>query len=899
MDNSNLKQKTNFLTLVQSENNDQFIGQSKDGTIGTETGASMDSQGVTDFYSEMPSDVITMVPRSIDATYQSQDFAMSNLSTWMSRPRVIRVIPWTVDAVGFAPVSFFPYFDFLRGLNSAALIKKIDNHYLLRGHLVLRFLINGSPFHYGKARAVFRPGIADNSKPANINPRSVEFAQNYIGISHHNFLTTYSQRQGVFIDPGTNQPVEMKLPFMCLKNYIDLRNLNEDLDHLGQVIVYCQNLLRHANGAIDPVSITVFAHMEDVALSTPTASNAFQGESKDEYGVGVISKPASAIAKYAGKLSGMPYIGKFAMATEIGASAVSSISTLWGYAKPIDVRPSEYMRNRPIGGMAHTSGIETIPKLSLDPKQEVSIDPTTVGLYNQDQMALAYIMQRESLLVTFPWLSARNEGDILLGWKVHPSVYPQGVSTLPPLRVHHPTALGWAVQPFAAWRGSIHYRIQVVASANHRGRLLIQYDPNHLLANSSPNMQTRFSQVMDLTECRDITICVNYNRAEMYLPTQWNQSTADVSNIVTGAFTSDNRANSNGILVVSVLNELAAPITTTTVEINVYVKAGDDFVVANPTGANLNAFSYSEATTYAGVINLAGARAPAEEVEFEAESKFTPTADCENEPEQCTYHVINGTSESNIQEDLKKVMYGEQIVSIRSLLRRYNLVDVTKAGSNPTGIIKIIRIDRPDIPAGPGTAYGTSIPTTGDTSTNFCKMSVLRYFMSGYAAYKGAMRYKYIVMANTPPGYMFAYRRVKFENALTRSTTTANAFMNAVADSAAQFQANVGLFNDDLGSKNGSDITFYAQNGSIEFELPWQSRARFAYCSEPVYNVVSLANQAYAQYQEHNHSVFATFAATQNLQEPGIFTYCATGEDFSFFHFINAPVMYVRNIVLP
>lgn len=890
---------TNFEFVVLDKNELPIRLYAESETIPMGSSSKTETDATLDYHEEIQPALLDMLPRSVDYTYSSNNYSSSQIQSWLERPRVIQRQTWT-PASTFPALTFFPWEDFLNGANSAFLRSKINQYFLLRGTLKIKVMVNGSNFHYGRAKLAYRPGKNDNSYPSDADPRTVLNINNYTGIvTDLPWLTLYSQRPGVFIDPGTNIPMEMELPFFFPKNYIDLRSQFEDLRHLGMMTLYVQNALRHSNGAIDPVTITIMASMTSIELSTPTEADVFLGQSSDEYGKGVVSKPASALARLVMKLSDVPVIGKFAMATQIGASATSAIASLWGYSKPLVVSSPVFMRPRPIGSMAVTTGEDAIAKLALDPKQEVSVDPSTVGLSSKDQMAIAYIAQREALLCTFLWSTTSVAPARLAAWKVHPCLVPHCTSTVIVLDALFQTPLSFIARPFLHWRGGIKYRIQIVCASNHRGKLLIQYDPNCIGANSTPNTQTRFSQVLDITEGRDMTFLVNYNRSEMYLPTDWSFGTQDITNLPTGTFESGNAINHNGCLIISVFNELAAPLATSVVEVNVYVSASDDFELANPTSDYLKLYSYNEGATLGGLESDALLAGGEEEVVLQNESEFTPVADCENDPEQCQVHVINGSSLPTIGNDLKKIMYGEQNRSIRSLMKRYCLYDVNKPVINSSGVIKATRIIRPNMPAGPGLNYGSSTPSTG-SGYNYCKMNLIRYFMGAYAGYKGATRFKY--MESHTGGLvsqLIASRKTQFLNAITRATTDAVTLVTTAASSQASAAFVFAGTVEDVGSISGIEIMDRQINGVIEFELPWMSAQRFQYCHDPVVVNELSTNLPYHDFQRHNHQVLMIADNNSNSTNSVQLGFCAAGEDFSFFFFINAPITYSRDPPVP
>jgi hypothetical protein len=67
--------------------------------------------------------------------------------------------------------------------------------------------------------------------------------------------------------------------------------------------------------------------------------------------------------------------------------------------------------------------MDTSSKLTLDVKQETTVDPRVVGLSDTDEMAIRSISMRESLLTAFGWQIDSAAGDHLFSVAVTPVVY--------------------------------------------------------------------------------------------------------------------------------------------------------------------------------------------------------------------------------------------------------------------------------------------------------------------------------------------------------------------------------------------------------------------------------------------------------------------------------------------
>lgn len=864
--------------------------------------------------------LLSLAPSVEDYTYHSHDHMDDTITNWLSRPRNLYTYHWAIGGSTDSITS--PYSDYFTASLPTPLQNKLNNYFLFRGKMRLTFKVNGSPFHYGRLYASFAPNNQDVSYPQFQNSNTAGTITNYNnGTSDYGnpWRTLYTQRPGVFIDPTTNEPVELELPFCFPNDYWDLRYGSVQGDFLGNLMITVINPLQHSNGATDPIDVKIQASIIDPVLSTPTNATVFQGdadnkgtktiESKrtssskrpsnrqnnsrgDEYGNGIISAPATALAGFAGSLSSVPIIGKFATATKIAASAVSDVAKLFGMSRPVDLQPAMSMRPRPLGKMAVTDGDDTIPKLSVDSKQEVSIDPSTVGLNSIDQMAIPYIAQRESLLYQQNWDSTQLSGVRLCSIKVHPMVYPLCSSTdTGGHAVHFNTALAWVTRPFAHWRGSLVYRIQIVASQMHRGRLLVQWEPSLGTVDDVPNLQTRYSQILDLTECRDMSFCVAYNQAEPFRTTALDTDSGMVQQPSGPAFDVNSTAI-NGYLSFFVFNQLGAPISTSSVTINVYVRAGDDYMLQNPSDFLTNGVCYRASGDFVGNADHFTADA---DKSMDNDSADYLACD-ENMPYQREVVVINGTTEVGAEvNDLHKVFFGEQIVSLRQLLKRYTYCGLHK---NLTSIASpglcVNTIIHDYLPVGPGTTYGSSSPWTQDSLAidfNFARFgNYIRYFMQPYACYRGGVRYKYLATGGLEGSYVFASRISSPSHNYTNELVNVGAAAKSASFMNYQL-ANV-LPTSTLNSINGMEITCYHVNGHIiEFEVPWQASSRFQYAGDGELfinnNTAGFRPQGWMSHQLN----FILNEPAASLP-PTFMEFAAAGEDFSLFYFINAPLMY-------
>lgn len=506
-----------------------------------------------------------------DPTFGQADTNDASLENFFSRPIKVASYEWGIGVAlfqDFNPWSL--YFENPRVIN------RIANYNLLRAKLKVRIVINGNGFHYGRAIASYLP----------LHNRD-EFSLNRALISQD--VIQLSQQPHVYLDPTKSQGGTLTLPFFYPLNAL---NIPESAwQDMGTMNIREIVGLKHANGATDTSTISVFVWAEDVSLSVPTSTNPTTLSPQaggDEYSDngGPISGPAGVIARAAHALTDIPVIGVYARATELAASATAGIAKLFGYSRPVSLEQAKPFTPRLLGNMANTNVEDQSNKLTFDVKQELSIDPRTMGLGSTDEMSLMGIATRESYLTGINWLVTNTAEDLLWNCEITPVIW-----AVLNTEVHMP-ACCFAALPFRRWRGSMKYRFQVVASNYHKGRLRISYDP---YSTGGSEYNTQYTHVIDLAKERDFTIKVGWGHERALL--NHKLPGLDSPPYVSGTpIAHDTNNTANGTLSVRVVNDLTVPNTVVNndIVINVFVSACEDFEVFDPDGEVLERYTYRD-----------------------------------------------------------------------------------------------------------------------------------------------------------------------------------------------------------------------------------------------------------------------------------------------------------------
>lgn len=832
----------------------------------TVNSTSLDTTEEIVHFSDQTSQWDYVVDSSPDSTFGQADSGDDTLQNFFSRPLQTRSYNWSVGSTFH--VNFNPWTDFFENPRT---VNRISNYKNLRCKLKVRLMINGNGFHYGRAIAAYNPLHVDD-----------DFTQFRAGIDQDKIAA--SQRPHVYLDPTNSQGGTLTLPFFWPSNALDIPGAAWQL--MGDMTISSFGTLKHANGATDNVSIAVFVWAEDVTLSIPTIADAgglVPQAGEDEYPDGPVSGPAATLSRVANRLTDIPVLGPYAKATELAASSVAAIARLFGFSRPVHTCGASPFVPRVYGSMANSNVVDGSEKLTLDVKQELCVDPRTVGLDAEDQMTISSIAMRESYLTSFTWATSAAVDTLLWNAEINPMIWDVNGDEL------HLPACALAVLPFQFWRGSMQYRFQIIASSFHKGRLLISYDPSE----SGAETNTNYSYIVDLAKERDFTIKVG-----------WGQSVPWLSHTTPGVDSPPfsiaplpiwSLYEANGLIQVSVINKLTTPNSTTNndIRINVFVSAGDDFEVVAPTSVPLGAMNYFPES---GAAAPAAPPPPVEGGPVETEPALEPQAGEEdtgaiNQPDSdlTTRESEPMKTEANYEvaptmsprDQALNVFFGDPVVSFRSCLKRYNYHSSTFIDNTLPNYHSEYEPNFPWYRGWAPSAIDLCESPAPSTPFNFCKMTLLNLLTPCYKGYRGGMRWKFMRSFDSNNEHTFMYAmRIPFSNAGYQRTET-NLLDVTASDSerASQF---VELIDNQW---DGSAWQTPQINNVLEVEFPYHNPTRFS----PAQDADVTGPTIFPDYHR-----FACIADIVSSDPASINKFVSVGEDFSLFFFTGAPILYYQ-----
>lgn len=829
----------------------------------------LQSQDVVDS-TPVTSEVLTFVDSSegdVDATqYLKNPIASSDatkntsLAKFLSRPILIDTRTWsTSDLPGMLGAKIEPWFLFM---NNTVAKNKLNNYAFLRAKLCVKFVINATPFHFGLLRVAYEPNV----NAANTGSRSSSVRTN--SVSDLPLVVPYSQLPGVWIHPADNSGGHLELPFFKCNNWLKLTSA-ADSKTMGALYYYITSILGVASSSGTPsVTVDTFAWLEDVELCASTAR--FVLQAKDEYD-GVISAPASAIAAVAGTLSNVPIIGKFARATVIGAKAVSNIAAMFGYTNtPViaDI-PARIPNAGP--SLASSEIGAQIHKLTLDPKQELSIDPTLHGINSDDEMCIQNIVTRKSALAVIGWSTSDTMNTVIFNANVSPQLFASVPildtgSNIVSRRVYH-TPMSYVGMLFAHWRGDIIFDFEVVCTKFHKGRLKIGWDPLGDGGTVSLPENTVYTTILDIGENNKASIRVPYHQAYAFMRTRGIQR----ENWSVGNSLPSDDLFDNGLLIVSVLTPLVSPVSPQNITILVSVHGADNLEFANPR-SSLSGYGNPPPSFYS----------------LQAKDEIDIHSSQEDFGDSGSQHPQRYA-----------LNFGECVPSLRTLLHRMSVYDTSWIGTSSA--TRFIRYEKsfgrlPYMygfdPSGQSSAAKTL--SAGFANFSYVPTHPITYISMMYGGFRGSVNYSANICADLTPyvGDVRVSRVTDWTNPSKRRGAIASTINSGTGGNATALWLNYQYHSGTAGAAFTNTIT----NGAINWCQPMMSGVNFNF-TDPTYAINGNITDQTNLECSFLEITFKQQVASTTTEVATITTYAGAGVDFTCLWWLCCPTLdyYVNN----
>lgn len=278
---------------------------------------------------------------------------------------------------------------------------------------------------------------------------------------------------------------------------------------------------------------------------------------------GKFSAGARKVAAAASAFADFPVVGEAAKVAAGAASAAASIAAYFGYTRDNDEKPPQPMFHKALTNVAHCEGTDCADVTALTREALVSSDPVTCWMPDDTHLEFASLFRRPTYIAGFTVTPATVVDTNLMvipvtPFVVDPSATPStGVSLTVP---------GYIGLPFARWRGTLNFHIQVYSSTIHSGRIAAFWSPNGDVTPSASDYTSLANHVWDLADATEHVLCVSHAQAIPFLQ----------SDLVALGSPGTAGRNTNGVLVVRLLTPFIPQEPSNTITVRVFLSAGAD-----------------------------------------------------------------------------------------------------------------------------------------------------------------------------------------------------------------------------------------------------------------------------------------------------------------------------------
>jgi hypothetical protein len=546
-------------------------------------------------------------------------------------------------------------------------------------------------------------------------------------------------------------------------------------------------------------------------------------------------------------------VGRFATATKIGASAVSSIATLFGWCNVPVISSVMPFKNLPFHDLASAEISQPISKFTLDPKAEVSVSPYMVGLTGEDELSIASFVQRDSYLTSFTWNTTDAANTLFFASVVNPLMYDRGTADVNGTLSINQTPMCLVARMFRYWRGDIIFTFRIIASKFHRGRLRIHWEPYSTPSTVSDTSHLNMTKIIDIESNADVEFRVPFlqsvpwleqmHQGDIYTTNRWSTAT-----VKTWAANDD-----NGSLVVRCLNNLSAPVDTAPITVQVFVRGSENLQFANPIDIT-NRFSY-----------------------------LVPQSD--NGVEYVT-KVDGGTFLKN---------WGEPILSLRKLMRRSQLVDIKPLflTSTSTAYLQEQRYPMSKYPPMPGYTT-TSFEVAGKVSDaltsgfNYTFWTYFAWVAPCFLGLRGSMRWHINVINHQEhgPSSVAIYR----DPGVTIQAPSSVVLIPSTSNTPSTYSNSV--FNSIVNNgSSGVALTNYETQTGLSVEMPFMIPFKFYINNWITWMTGSSTDKSNADL----YKIIVRINDNNTNQDMAMERYASIGTDFNAHFFLSVPTLYYNS----
>jgi hypothetical protein len=782
--------------------------------------------------------------------------AIWTLNMMVEKPALVNVTPWsTGSAHGTVLAVFNCPFDLV---TSTVNHQPFNDYTFWRGVPTVKFQVNGTKFHTGRLIAFFVP---------------LTNAGVVAGWHVQNFAAATSVTH-VMLDPAVNTIAELKIPFINQQSHINLRDVTS-ADFLGTLVLMVFNQLQVGAGASTTVNVSMTVEFNENEFKVPAPTGQVFRDANIQR---KLTRKAQHDKSHAQgntftTTNNQTYKDVASLALQQnttgeeigrGASAHASLD------KPNCGLEPPLVQITGLGFMANSTNITHLERFMHQPGPLTIATPETFGT-TIDEMSLDHLFSIWNYDSRYNWTTSQPVGGSFVSRPVCPN--PEALNSLRAVGTYYNvTTLDYCSMKASFWTGSIEYKIQVIASEYHTGKLFVGMH----YGITSPNL----SSVDDLTSQSGLYIDLGAGTHE-YIVSIPYISSKQMLRVPNGIEALSNQLNfCTGYWTLTIINPLVAPAgVSTNVDINIYKRGGPDYAV-HYYGANNSTI------------------VPADHDPGTPSLRIHDVSEAQSGK---TYYLSPSTPSAKVYPT------GERIDNISDIIKRYARF-TNEYGTMVSGLVSV-GYDISAILFTPA----IDLSTTAVSPYAYRQSGLISYYSAMYRAHRGSWRFKTFTTSVSPTyidntatvGPTYVSNRAPVTTAVLFSpdatskinpplTTPQFYMLNSALAEGFDVVANT---NTQYGMIGAPIQVATSEPGVNMFEIPYVSQYKFLLIQKDLTNEPFLFGTDYSS----NGTIFFQFTGSQPgaAMQYNNASYVAAGDETRFGIYLGPPVIYILPNAFP
>lgn len=765
-----------------------------------------------------PSSVMSM-PRKIELEMAESHWTARQQ---LSKPMQLSQVSWTTTQAPGTTIVDFTFPEVLSTMDSV-ISRTLRMYAFYKLSPIFRFQLNSTQFHQGQLIISFDPFRQSRNTIVNTPNDVTPLFNRYYATG----------LPSIKIMASESDPVELRIPYIHPRQFLTSNSSSSDVYNLmGEIRVTVLNQLRVAEGTSPQLTLTTWVYAADASVHVPISDHNITVEP---------TSLVSSLFSNGSNLIGNLVTGNIGKGLRNGQGLIDDLGKLFGFDYPVvPLAPPNTIK--PVETLANARGATRSERLALDPVSGHQVD-TEETMIGRDEMDVLAIARMPMLLSQFAFSGTDPPQSRLLSIPVTPNIYaPLGSGDVPSVQ---PSFLSYVSNFFCFWSGSIQYEFEFVATRFHSGKLLIGFVPNYVNINTLTYQQFANSHptaILDIQQTSKISFTVPFQSAT---PLKVISNSLNDESVL-------------GTVVVFVQNQLTyASNVSPQIDVNVYIRAGDDFSLSVPRFPQDIDYERPAPPTISDPLQSFFSKFN----KVEATSDITfQTSRTGQEDNSSTAVLSHGQSYST-----PKPRFGETYSLIDCLRRFTSFVDQFSSLNETNLLVHPVYTG----------SFTNDITDPNDVYIRNIYQphsSYLSYFGKIFSCWSGSLRYK--IMTTSPrssTSKMSVYHIPDYSYSYSKLDTSSESTLSGYA----------------------ATSTDLAQNNALEFEVPFYSPYNFLLTSPSStpadFVPTTRDNPDYYNYASFPvvDGVLSTFSVPANSR-----IYIAAGEDFRYFYLRSPPPLY-------